>query len=1329
MPMSFDEAVTQAQGTQTPVARGMAFRVAVARHPGPPAGLDAVLPTWHLEAFRGLPGWYHAVPPGALALADCWARVQQVQALPGVEVAEPLLVYATAPPTGAAQNPFATAYDGEALGLWGSWQGRVPEEAVEKIALESDWHLGQLKVYDAWALWRHKQPGQEPGAGILVGHPDTGYTDHPEVTARWRLPGFSFLEAEAGLPHPGRDDLREDTHGLLPNPLQNPGHGTGTASVIASAGTDRVAGTQVYGVAPGAQVLPLRVSRSVVHFDLEHVGQAILTAIAQGVHVLSMSLGGPWYSQFARDCVRQAQKEGIIVIAAAGNMAPTTVFPAAFPEVIAVAATHAGKAPWRYSGLGRLVDVAAPGEDVWRARTALHGGDSRPSFTAEQGTGTSFATACVAGLAALWLSYHGGRDALAETLGGDRSLVPFAFQYLLGKTADAAPDWVKKQLWGVGIPDAQALLAAPLPSVAEVARFKEIILAQDAGRLTTIGGLFRGLLGVTGIPAVQLTLEAVVDRTGHVRTDAIAHTAAVQEAERIRATEEALLATLLDTKTGAPDAALADEVRLWCGVRPELAIWLRHWSPGLSLLWLYERFLAAPTDTRLPTLALSPALRQRLQAARTAEEERLGTLHRGTLVPSPPAMPAPASTTPARAVPTPSQAPGAGYAPPSVRRLRAYAFDPSLETSLETVQINQILIPTRWEAPLAPGPVGEYLEVVDVDPASGCAYQPVDLNHPHLLAQDGLAPSEGDPRFHQQMVYAVAMNTIHRFELALGRPVFWASLRPWFRGRPAEQGRFTPEALKDYKEGLSDRYVQRLRIYPHALREANAYYSPDKRALLFGYYPGTDDDSGRHFPGGTVFTCLSHDIIAHEMTHALLDGMHAYFSEPTNEDVLAFHEAFADLVALFQHFTFPEVMRQQIARTRGDLRVDNLLGQLAQQFGQTTGKRGALRNYIVRERAPGRWERVKPDPKLLRERFEVHDRGGILVAAVFEAFLKLYENRTADLLRLASNGTGRLAEGALHPDLVNRLATEAAASADEVLSVCIRALDYMPPVDITFGDFLRALITADYDFGREDRRQVRIAFLDGFRSWGIYPRDVTTLSEDSLRWRGPENGSFSNLERTGQFRGDFRSLLETALRPALAQWEPGKSRAAIFTLIHRGQAAFHQMLQTMQRSVPDDQPLLPGLDLRGERFSVTNLRPARRVGLQGEYRTEMVVDIVQSFQPRGPAQKTERPFRGGATLIVDMRTWDIRYIIAKRLYAELPPAPGCGGVAANRIQFQRAFERRAHDALTGAALEAAWQGEDAGELAQLSRAYRHVDGRPSLPAEPFALLHRSTGAA
>ena len=64
--------------------------------------------------------------------------------------------------------------------------------------------------------------------------------------------------------------------------------------------------------------------------------------------------------------------------------------------------------------------------------------------------------------------------------------------------------------------------------------------------------------------------------------------------------------------------------------------------------------------------------------------------------------------------------------------------------------------------------------MIDYDPASGVFYEPVDLNDPNLLAQDGLPPSVGNPQFHQQMVYAVIMTTILHFEQALGRVMLWA---------------------------------------------------------------------------------------------------------------------------------------------------------------------------------------------------------------------------------------------------------------------------------------------------------------------------------------------------------------------------------------------------------------------------------------------------------------------------------------------------------------------------------------------------------------------------
>ena len=98
--------------------------------------------------------------------------------------------------------------------------------------------------------------------------------------------------------------------------------------------------------------------------------------------------------------------------------------------------------------------------------------------------------------------------------------------------------------------------------------------------------------------------------------------------------------------------------------------------------------------------------------------------------------------------------------------------------------------------------------MVDVDRASGVFYHPVALDHPHLLANDGLSPSESNPQFHQQMVFAVAMTTIQHFERALGRKALWADRRVARRN-----GRF--DTL----------FVRRLRIHPHALLERNAWTS------------------------------------------------------------------------------------------------------------------------------------------------------------------------------------------------------------------------------------------------------------------------------------------------------------------------------------------------------------------------------------------------------------------------------------------------------------------------------------------------------------------------
>jgi hypothetical protein len=584
----------------------------------------------------------------------------------------------------------------------------------------------------------------------------------------------------------------------------------------------------------------------------------------------------------------------------------------------------------------------------------------------------------------------------------------------------------------------------------------------------------------------------------------------------------------------------------------------------------------------------------------------------------------------------PPSAPTATVAP-ATRRLRVFAFDPTLGVQLDTVRINEVALTVPWERDatggdaLVIGPAGEYVEVIDRDPASGCFYAPIDLNDPKLLAQDGLPPSESNPQFHQQMVYAVSMRTIQTFECALGRPALWSPRREVTKKR----------GKKVYRE----EYVRRLRIYPHALREANAYYSPDKKALLFGYFPAAAAE-GPTTARLTVFTCLSHDIVAHEITHALLDGMHRRFNEPSNADVLAFHEAFADIVALFQHFSIPQVLRHQIAATRGDLSSQNRLGELAQQFGQAVGRRGALRSAIGQVDESGQWSPREPDPDALSRLTEPHDRGAILVAAVFDAFLTIYKARVADLLRIATEGTGVLPAGHLHPDLVNRMADEAADASQSVLDMCIRALDYCPPVDLTFGDYLRAIMTADFEFNPVDERHHRVAFVEAFRRYGIVPEGVRTLSVDGLLWRPTSAAPDEDEEVVLEFVKDWAK--------DIGSWKLSKDREALYDLMRNRRIALHDYLAgRFAKGVR-----ISGIDPKRP-FEVHSIRPSMRSDWEGRPRFQWIVELTQRLpqfvdpaDAKKPGVEPDYYFRGGCTLILEADTGKVRYAIRKRLDEE-----------------------------------------------------------------------------
>jgi hypothetical protein len=563
--------------------------------------------------------------------------------------------------------------------------------------------------------------------------------------------------------------------------------------------------------------------------------------------------------------------------------------------------------------------------------------------------------------------------------------------------------------------------------------------------------------------------------------------------------------------------------------------------------------------------------------------------------------------------------------PPQTRPLKAYAFDPSLGHFIG----NEMTIEVKYEK-LLPGPIGRKIAVIDYDGANQVFYEPVDLEDPALLIRGGLAPSESDPRFHQQMVYAVASETVQHYEVALGRRIRWRS--------------------RD----------NRLYLYPHAMISANAAYSRSAEGILFGYFRATDRDAGRNLPGQTVFTCLSHDIIVHETTHAILDGMRPFFAERTNPDVAAFHEAFADLAALFRHFSHKEALLDTIQKTGGLLykyhlrpeagrdqtgdqkeepriqaedSASNPLVGLAQQFGEARGTGKALRSALGE----------KTDPKLMNNPdLEPHERGAILVSAVFDAYFTVYLRRTADLFRIFRAGGGSTESIELTSSMANMLAGAASRTAEDFFQICARAIDYCPPVDITFGDYLRAVMTADRDLRPTDVDGTRDAFMQAFRLRGIVPHDAEYFSEAALCWPQVPPGRLPVIKsKVKTADGRIKEMGLVFGDPNGLSREEKDNNGAVLRTYARQNAA----LLGFRPDVP---------------ISVPSFHPAFRLAPDGSLRVDMVVNMVQTynapFDPKKPGLGSF-PVRGGATLLIgrpqvvddNYPPAEVRYLIQKRV--------------------------------------------------------------------------------
>ncbi len=382
------------------------------------------------------------------------------------------------------------------------------------------------------------------------------------------------------------------------------------------------------------------------------------------------------------------------------------------------------------------------------------------------------------------------------------------------------------------------------------------------------------------------------------------------------------------------------------------------------------------------------------------------------------------------------------------RPLRVFAFDPMVDRFRPPVVLR---VPFEH---VKPGPIGRLLSVVDLDIDRNKVLPPLDLDDPRVLIGSGLTPLETDFRSHQQVVYAVSMAVYEAFERGLGRPILWHAGR-------------------------------RLRLVPHAGPMANAFFHPETFSVLFGAFKAVDQSPGGNLAGQTVYSCLAWDVVGHEVSHPVLGDLRPFevgprVPHPRYPDTFAVHEGFCDFVALLVRLTERSVVMPILTEFGPSLKGTPLL-RLASQFGQATGMGQALREF--------------PSAAEVSTETEPHVLGESFASTFIEAFLETLSHDTRDLFGL--HGAPR-SDGWLHPDLVGRIAGTTTKLAREVLDVCIGALDLLPPFDVRFGDFLRAVVTVSTERFGPRQEVFRSKLIEAFRVRGMTPIDVESLAVEAL---------------------------------------------------------------------------------------------------------------------------------------------------------------------------------------------------------------------------------------
>lgn len=330
------------------------------------------------------------------------------------------------------------------------------------------------------------------------------------------------------------------------------------------------------------------------------------------------------------------------------------------------------------------------------------------------------------------------------------------------------------------------------------------------------------------------------------------------------------------------------------------------------------------------------------------------------------------------------------------------------------------LIEVGWDPGLTDGPTSARITVEDRYETEAGTYTPEPVKwdargHCFVDARgQPITPRLNNDQFHQINVWAIAQRILEFYEdfTVLGRPVPWG-----FNGN-------------------------RLIIKPHATTDAKETgYNPDSRTLEFAII---------HQSNHTVYNCLSHDIIAHETGHAVLDGIRPYFYDSWSLETLAFHEFVADLTAILSSLRNNFVRKIFINYLEKNLPEKDFLANISEEFGKAISNSDFIRSAQNKVTMDDVYQLQKDRPDNA-----AHDSSQVLTGLIYDLLLKLYKGyrqRKRTPHQASWDATKRLTQMALQP------------------------LDFLPPVDVAFSDYIEAFLIRDQLFDPEDQHEYRPLF-------------------------------------------------------------------------------------------------------------------------------------------------------------------------------------------------------------------------------------------------------------